>query len=235
MLICHNCGVEIDENLDHCPLCRAPLRGEASELELGLPPPTGGPSEDVARPVARLRIWEIVSLFAGAAAAVVLVADFANGLTVTWARYPILSVFYLWTVCSVLILLRRYRLFLLLAEAGASAVFLLGLDLLAPGEPWFLSLALPLTILAGAILGAVWAAALALRPRVLAILAVVLGAAGTFALGLEGVLNVHLSEGFRLSWSLVVFGCIVPMVGLLFYVQYRLKVTHSDLRKIFHV
>ena len=56
-----------------------------------------------------------------------------------------------------------------------------------------------------------------------------------FALGLEAVLNLHFSGVFRLSWSLVVFGCIVPLVGLLLYVQYRLKVTHSDLRKIFHL
>jgi hypothetical protein len=235
MPICQNCGVEIDANLDRCPLCRVPLRGEASQPEPEAPPPIGRPSKDTASPVARLRLWELVSLFAGAAAAVVLAADFANGLTVTWARYPLLSIFYLWTTGSVLIFLRRHRLFLLLAETVASATFLLGLDLLMPGQPWFLTLALPLTVLAGALVGGVSAIAQALRPRVLAILAVALGAAGLFALGLEAVLNLHFSGVFRLSWSLVVFGCIVPLVGLLLYVQYRLKVTHSDLRKIFHL
>jgi hypothetical protein len=39
----------------------------------------------------------------------------------------------------------------------------------------------------------------------------------------------------RLSWSLVVFGCVMPLVGLLLYVQYRLKATRDDIRKIFHM
>jgi len=39
----------------------------------------------------------------------------------------------------------------------------------------------------------------------------------------------------RLSWSLVVLGCIVPLIGLLLYAQYRLKATRDDIRKIFHM
>jgi len=176
-----------------------------------------------------------VSLFAGAAAAVVLVADFAYGVNLTWSRYPLLAVAYLWSIGTLLIFLRRGRLLLLLGQTAASAMFLLKLDRLLPGEPWFLTLALPLTVLAGVLAGGVSAIAQALRPRLLPILAVVLGSAGLFVLGLEAVLNLHLSGVLLLSWSLVVVGCIVPLVGLLLYVQYRLKVTHSDMRKIFHL
>ena len=53
--------------------------------------------------------------------------------------------------------------------------------------------------------------------------------------GLEALVNLYFSGEFRLSWSLVVFGCIVPLVGLLLYVQYRLKATRDDVRKIFHL
>jgi len=236
MTVCRNCGVEIEEDLELCPLCRAPLRGGVAEQEHDTPPPrTGRPAEGMPIRLARRRLWEIVSLFAAAAAVVVLVADFANGLSVTWARYPLLSVFYLWSAGSVLIFLRRRRLFLLLAETVAAAMFLLGLDVLLPGEPWFVTLALPLTLLSGALVGGVTALSRALRRRVLAVVAAGLGTAGLFVVGLEAVLNLHFAGSLRLSWSLVVFGCIMPLVGLLFYVQYRLKVTHSDMRKIFHL
>jgi hypothetical protein len=54
-------------------------------------------------------------------------------------------------------------------------------------------------------------------------------------LGLEAMTNIHYTGAFRLSWSLVVFGCVTPLVGLLLYIQYRLKATVKEMRKIFHL
>jgi hypothetical protein len=166
---------------------------------------------------------------------VVLAADFAYSMTVTWARYPLVSIIFLWVAGSLLLLLHRHGLLLLLAETVALAVFLQALDLLIPREPWFLTLALPITVLFGALIGGVSAVVRALRHRVFAILAVVLVSAGLFVVGLEITINLYLSGAFRLSWSLVVFGCVAPLVGLLLYVQYRLKATSDDMRKIFHL
>jgi hypothetical protein len=237
MPICRNCEVELEEGLSRCPLCLAPLEGEAEQGQERPPPSAavraaGGPSG----PLTRRRLWEIVSLLAGTGAAVVLVADFAYSMTVTWARFPLVSILFLWAAATLLLYLRRHRLLLLIGETAALALFLLALDLLMPGKPWFLTLALPLSLLAGALIGAVCAAAKALRPRFFAILAVALASAGLFVLGLEAAVNLYYHTGpFRLSWSLVVFGCIAPLVGLLLYIQYRLKATRKDMRKIFHL
>jgi hypothetical protein len=176
-----------------------------------------------------------VSLFAGTGAAVVLVADFAYSKTVTWARFPLASILFFWTVATLLLFLRRHRLLLLIGETAALEMFLQALDLLTRGAPWFLTLALPLSVLAAALTGAVCAAARALRPKLFAILAVALASAGLFVLGLEAMINIHYTGAFRLSWSLVVFGCVTPLVGLLLYIQYRLKATVKEMRKIFHL
>jgi len=167
--------------------------------------------------------------------AVVLVADFAYSMTVTWARYPLVSILFLWAVASLLLFLRRRRFLLLLAGTGALAAFLLALDLLMPGAPWAPTLALPLTVLAGASAGLISAIAKAWTARFFAMLAVMLGSAGLLVLGLEAAINLHFTGSLRLSWSLVVAGCIVPLVGLLLYVQYRLKATRDDIGKIFHM
>jgi hypothetical protein len=66
-------------------------------------------------------------------------------------------------------------------------------------------------------------------------LAAVLAGAGLFVPGLEAVVNLYFSGQFRLSWSLVVVGCLLPLVGLLLYVQYRLKATRDDIRRLFHM
>ena len=49
------------------------------------------------------------------------------------------------------------------------------------------------------------------------------------------LLTILLTFKHRLSWPLLVFGCAVPLVGLLLYIQYRLKVTSDDVGKIFHL
>lgn len=134
-----------------------------------------------------------------------------------------------------LLLLHRHRLLLLVAETVLVAIVLQALDLLLRREPWFLTLALPVTVLAGTFIGGVSALVRALRPRVFAILAVVLVCAGLFLLGLETVVSLYLSGAFRLSWSLLILGCITPLVGLALYIQYRLKITSDDLGKIFHL
>jgi len=236
MPICQNCGVEIDEGLERCPLCRVPLGREAEQGEEAPPPPGDVLSPvEVSKPLTLLRLWEIVSLLAGTSAVVVFVADFSYSMTVTWARYPLVSIIFLWAAGSLLLLLHQHGLLLLVAETVLLAIFLQAIDLLLPTDPWFLTLALPLTVLAGALIGGVSALARALRPRVFAILAVVLVCAGLFLVGLEITISLYLSGAFRLSWSLVVFGCVAPLVGLLLYVQYRLKVTSDDLGKIFHL
>ncbi len=236
MPICRNCGVELDEGLDYCPLCRTPLGEGAGQGEKSPPiPPAAHRSGSPSAPLTRMRLWEIVSLFAGTGAAVVLVADFAYSRTVTWSRFPLVSILFLWTVATLLLFLRRHRLLLLIGESAALAMFMLMLDLLMPGAPWFLTLALPLSVLAGALTGAVCAAARALRPRLFAVLAVALASAGLFVTGLEAIINLHYTGAFRLSWSLVVFGCVIPLVGLLLYIQYRLKATGKEMRKIFHL
>jgi hypothetical protein len=200
MPICRNCGVVIDEGLERCPLCLTPLGGEADQGEGTSPPPgKARPAVEAAKPLAPLRLWEIVSLFAATSAVVVFVADFVYSMTVTWARYPLVAIIFLWTAGSLLILLRRHRLLLLLTETAALAIFFLALDLLMVTEPWFLSVALLLTVLAGTLVGGISVIARGSRHRVFAILAVILVSVGLFLLGLETVLSLHLAGTFRLS------------------------------------
>jgi len=236
MPICRNCGVVIEEGVERCPLCLTPM-GRVFEQGEGTSPPPGEARSavQVSKPLTPLRLWEIVSLFAGTSAVVVFVADFVYSMTVTWARYPLAAIIFLWAAGSLLILFRRHRPLLLVTETAALLIFFLALDLLMPTEPWFLSLALPLTVLAAILIGGIAAVTRGLRHRVFAILAMILMSVGLFLLGMETVLSLYLAGAFRLSWSLLVFGCIVPLVGLLFYIQYRLKVTSNEVKKIFHL
>jgi len=126
-------------------------------------------------------------------------------------------------------------LLLLVTGKAALAVCLHVLDLLKHLEIWVLPLALPLTVLVGTLIGGISAITRVLQHRVFAILAVIIVSVGLFPAGIETVLSPYPVRAFRLSWSHLVFGCTVPLVGLLFYIQDRLKVSSNEVRKIFHL
>jgi hypothetical protein len=106
MPLCRECGVQIEDDVAACPLCRIPVG--ASILR-------SGSTEDQDRPMApdsdgghvRRVIWEIFSLVLATVAAVVVAADLALSRAVTWSVIPLVSVGFLWLTGSAVILLGK--------------------------------------------------------------------------------------------------------------------------------
>ena len=229
---CEHCGVEIEEELAYCPLCRESLEPTADTSDTARA--ATHPAESISQVNAKRWLWEILSLFALAGAAVVFTTDFAYGMAVSWSRYPLVSIGFLWLSATIVIVLRRHGFLLLLCETAALILFLFLLDLFTLGRPWFLMLALPVTLLASILLGATAAFARKLRLPLHFALAIGMVSIGVFLLALETILNQYLKDLPFVSWSLVAFGCILPLALLVFYFQSRLKGHHFGTRKILH-
>ena len=233
MSICSNCGVEVAEDLRCCPLCRNPLQpgvaGEQQEWPTPAPvPPEAG---------RRLRYWllEILSLLAATGAIVVFAADFASGMSLTWSRYPLASIAFLW-ISAVLLILGSGRVWMsLLAEVAAVGLFLYVLNGLTPGPSWFLPLALPLALLAGAILGLTLGIVRKWNLSLFGAIATALLAAAVFVVGLELILNRYLIDRWFVSWSATTFGCTLPLVFLLLYLRKRVQPKQAEIRKFLHL
>jgi len=233
MSICTNCGVEVEDDARCCPLCRNPLQqGEAGEQR---EPPTPAPVPPEAG--RRLRYWllEIISLLAATGAIVVFAADFASGMSLTWGRYPLASIAFLWTSAALLILGADRVWMSLLAEVAAVGLFLFVLDELTPGPAWFLPLALPLTLLTGTILALTLVIVRKRNLSLLASIATALLAAAVFVVGLELILNRYLTGRWFVSWSATTFGCTLPLVFLLLYLRKRVQPRQAEIRKFLHL
>jgi hypothetical protein len=111
-------------------------------------------------------MWEIFSLVLATAAAVVVAADLALSRAVTWSVMPLLSVGFLWLTGSAVILLGKRVQLILLSVTVSLLVLLALLDNVTTGGPWFLYLALPITVLAAALssLMVLWPATSTSRP-----------------------------------------------------------------------
>jgi hypothetical protein len=233
MTLCTHCGVEVEASERYCPLCRNSLEPgiEAEETE------PARPKRDTQEANRRIRRWllEVFSLFALTAALVVLAADYATGLSIDWARYPLVSIAFLWLSVILLILSSRHAWIFLPAEIVAAGLFLFILDQFTPRTTWFLPLAFPLTLLIGTLLALTLAVARGRRASPFAIIATVLLSGGVFVVGLDLFLNRYLGHRWFISWSGVVFACLLPVVALLLYLRTWLRRRQTELRKLFHV
>jgi hypothetical protein len=234
MPICRECGVQIEDHVAVCPLCLTPVGASARQ---------NGAVDDQDHPLAldsnsghvRRVVWEIFSLLLATAAAVVAVADFALSRAVTWSVIPLLSVGCLWLSGSAVILLGK-RVQLILLSVTVSLLLLLALlDRVTPGGPWFLHLALPITVLTAALISLMVLVVRHAAISTLSVIALSLVAAGLLLIGVEATLHGFLTDRFFVSWSLLTFACIFPPMLLLFYLQHRLRRHDPEIRKRFHL
>lgn len=238
MKLCPVCHIEVASPADRCPLCGADLgpvdsTQAAERPKADVPPGPGGESpEHPLPPGPRFWIWEAETLVAFAGLVVVLAADLAFGFAVSWSIYPILVIGWAWLSVTASHFLRPWPLLVASIETALLLGFLAILDLIVPGRPWFIPLALPITVFSGA------AAALLIARRrraVLSNLALALAVVGVLLAIVEiGVTN-YVSGTIALSWSILTFGCLLPIIVLLLYLQHRVKGRSEELRKYFHV
>ncbi len=213
-------------------MCGAPLQ----EGPPSAPPPEQMDSEpEVPESSVKRWLWEVVSLLSLTAAAILFAIDLASGFHVTWSLIPISAIAFLWACASVAIALARSPLALLAALTAALVGFLFVLELITPGRPWFLQLALPqvgIAIVMGVVL---WTLVSRLRLSLLPAIAVVVLGCGFLAVGAEYILNRYLGSDTVVSWSLVVLACALSLFLAVLVIHRRLREKHSDIRRLFHL
>ena len=246
---CPTCGVYV-ENARICPLCGEPLAptdeqgatGEPSRDQSPFPAaedPDGALSsrEGNEQTVHNAKIWlfEMVSLAAFTVGIIVFAADFGFGFRVTWSTYPLAGVVFAWLFTTAVIVLTRRRVALIGAETAIVAALLLFISTVSGGTGWFMGLALPITLLLGAIIAITSIIVKLTRLRALAIVATVVLTLGFFLVGLDITLSAHLGSDRPLSWSLVAFTCTLSLFFLILAINKRLREHHSDFRRVFHI
>jgi len=269
MPICRNCGVEIEENLDRCPLCSYPSREvpakgwpfhrpeEAEPAgrmnakdrkqshdreESAVPLESAGPLETEGQLKSaerddrvRLLFAEVTGFIALAGGVVVFAVDFAYGMAVTWSRFPLAAIGFVWILMSIPCWLRRRIYLIICAETCNMILFLFLLDAFTPDNLWFMSLALPITAGLGTALLLTTGCIRRFRLSVLGSISMVLIAMGLWILWIEMLINRFLDGRVYVSWSLIAAASVVPIIAFLFNFDWRLKKHGSNLKKHFHV
>lgn len=234
---CKQCGVEIEDHYDRCPLCGASPEGDVTDATSEA---AGGAESVIAmdlveRRKARFWLWEMFTVVIFASAVIVAAADFAYGFAFSWSAYPLISLAFIWLFLTAIIALGRNLAPAYVAATLDLLLYLFFLDILTPGEPWFLPLALPCTLLVAVVGGGAAGIARGLKLSVFQTLADAVLSMGVLLLGLEIILSVALDLESILSWSIVSFAGCLSIAVLLLIINKRLREHHADFKRVFHL
>jgi hypothetical protein len=238
MLVCPNCGVELQDSSEFCPLCRTALHPIARRAGMESTYPDTAqdlePFEGLSPEAKRKIFIEIFSVCSGIACFVVLAIELLISKRIWWSIYPVISVCFVWVMVCIPLILREHPwlVFAIIAPTGLAFVFLI--DLLASGLSWFFAIGLPIGLLVeGASVGCVTLSVVS-RRKGLNIIAIGLAGLAAICVGIEIVLNLNFTGRFFVSWSAVVATAALPIAGLLFYLHYRIT-KRASLKKLFRL
>jgi len=241
MIVCSNCGVALEDNMNYCPLCGQPVeRGTLPEQ----PPVEIANSNESALKYAsghklnklqkRKLIWEVASLILLSGIVVVTLLNLILQQTISWAAYPIVLGLSLFAYFSLFTLWVRKRWLKLGVSFGISVVMLFAIDAIQGGIQWAGPVAMPL--LAAAYLIGTTIYLFSRHTKYYGFLLIANGFIGIagFTLLIEGLLSWYRTQTISLEWSLILLISVIPVASMLYYIHFRLK-KQPDLRKFFHI
>lgn len=233
MIVCPNCGIELESGYSTCPLCHAEIKAPENQLP-NQPIIYPGQEGPLSRKEKIALFWELSGILHFSSIAMTLLIDIILHRQPGWSLITLTCI----TASFIYITLiihgsKRLSVFLggLLLNTIALLFFL---DLLSDGIQWFVMPGLPLTGFLILLLGLVLAFIRKTHQRGFNVIGVAALATAIYMMVIEVSVSLALFHTFKLSWSVIVAVSILPFALLLFYFHYRLK-RGTSLRKFFHL
>ncbi len=240
MKTCPQCGVELDEQMSVCPLCRTVLDHPAPVSE------TGSSMDDqtdrkfyldysrLTYQQKRKLFWEMSGIILFSGILVTLIIDFVTTASITWSRYTVTVFLVMYVNITLLSFWRHKLLFLLGGSFLSTSTLLVLLDMYNKRIGWGSQLGVPLLLAFYLIVLLLTMLTRATKHKGFNILGYCFLAAGLMSMCIEVILSRYFLKDITLSWSLIVFACMVPVALILFFLHYRLN-RGMDLRRFFHI
>lgn len=216
--------------MEVCPLCKIPVADGYNSTQIE---DQQHSAYDERKPKLLKRIFlqiACVLLLSGILATLIINVVMVG--RVTWSMYPM-------TICLI-VLSYIFSLGLSTAKPLAriltgwlASILVLVLVHLYVSDDWPLKLALPLLCCINVIAMLLILLLKNLRFKGLNIVAILFISAAVFCLTVEAILSKYFLEEFRLSWSVVVSACLLPVTAVIVFMHFKTR-RNAELEKIFH-
>jgi len=242
MKTCNYCRVELDVEMNYCPLC-----GHKSNTPVITTGQTKSPQQvtqepsaevydfdELTRPQKNKLVWEISSIVLLSGMLVTCVIDLLLNRDITWSRYSIATGVFSLASVSLLVFASKRPFWMVAGLFFSTSLLLLLFDLFNHEFTWGLRLGIPMALLISLVVYALIVLIVKSKQKGINIIAYSLMAAGIMCFFIEGVISWYSTNELSWKWSLIVLICVVPVSGILAYIHFRLKRV-TNLRKFFHI
>ncbi|ANE50927.1 DUF6320 domain-containing protein [Flavisolibacter tropicus] len=237
-MICKNCGVQLEETMQTCPLCGESAIGEKPStstfsLSYGKRHPSHLAAVQMSPPQKKFT-WEIVSIILLSGALTTFVVDFILNRRITWSEYPLAICLTIFCYLSLFAFWNQPTLLKMTGGLLLASLCLVILDAVTGGLHWSVRLGIPLLLISNLIASALIVITRRSRYKGINLIAYIFLGVALICIAIEGVLSFFEMGWAQWHWSVIVAACIIPVVGVLLFVHFRLKEGRS-LEKTFHV
>ncbi len=234
MIICKNCGVELDADMFSCPLCGTPV---ADNINVQMPVPSLSPAfqygSTMTRPQKKFT-WEIISLILLSGTIATFVIDYIINKAITWSEYPVSVSLTIFSYISLFAFWPQRTITQMAGGFILSSFFLVGLDALTGKIDWSIQLGIPLLFAVTLIVSLLIVIFRMSKYKGINFIAYAFIGAGFLCMCTEAILSFFKTRSFHIEWSVIVAGCIIPVVLALLFLHFRLK-KGRNLKKTFHI
>ena len=227
MSICENCGVDLGEGNEKCPLCK-PTDHRTVRIV--------SPADlfSFSKIVKTRTLYEITMLLLVSGVIVTTAIDFVFVKGISWSLLTTTSIGYLISIVTCIYFLRRKPYLIIVATMAATLLFLWLTDLLTGNHGWFRTLAAPLVISGALLTMAVIFLNSLSKYSGLNLLSTILIAMAVHAVIIEYLTDKLVTSSFNPQWSVVTAASLTIIAMVFLFVHYRLKRGRS-LGRLFHV
>jgi hypothetical protein len=238
---CSHCGVELENNMNFCPLCGEPVMSENSGKKEYIQVRKRQQEEKLLTTFQKLTRAQKRKIFRQVSAIILLsgilvtfIIDFIGNGAITWSKFSI-------AVCAVLLinttlisLLHRKTLLFLLGSFASTSALLVLFDIFTGTIGWGVKLGIPLLLAAYIIVYILIIMIKISSKQGLNIIAYSFIAAGMLSLCAEGIISLYVENKLYLEWSLIVMASVLVVAAILLFIHYRLR-KGMDLKRFFHI
>ncbi len=232
MIICKECGVELEDKMRACPLCDTPVSNDGSE------PFILKKSRESDKPEAKKKyllsqiLWQITAILLLSGIAATLVINLAIQGKITWSVYPISICLMILSYVSLMSLWRTRIIYQLAVGWVVSSMVLVFVNVLITAD-WPLTLALPILCAVNIMVIVLIFVLKNLTTKGLNVFVIVILGIAILCLVIEGIISSYFENVIRLQWSAIVSACLLPVTATILFMYFRTR-NNSDLKKIFH-
>ncbi|MBN1597824.1 MAG: hypothetical protein JW894_05980 [Bacteroidales bacterium] len=241
MNYCSYCGVELDIEMDTCPLCGtsvteviADVRQQEKEIVKSL---NEGPSSEksrITKTQKRKLFWELSMIIMLLGISVTFLIDLLTSGRMGWSKYSVTICFVLAVNISIIHFWRNRLILCLAGSYVLQSLLLVLFDTYAFNIGWAMQLGIPmLAIIYIAILIFIVVIRFT-REHGINLIGYFFIASGILSFGIEVILDRYFNDYIKPEWSLFVIISVVPIALILLFVHYRLN-KGKELRRIFHI